>query len=109
MGYEITCVESSFRVTKPVSALAALKAANRRRALFDFEDIPVQVEKARTLAGALTACCWDVEKGADGRIAQLFYEGKLLTTIDDVERLFDVLAPFMRSGSYLLLEGEDGT
>jgi hypothetical protein len=109
MGYEITCRESSFKVLKPKSALAALKAAHRQAPFFeDFEEVPEGIDGATTLAAALAACDWDVERDADGKIDRLFYEGKLLTNFADVERLFQVLAPFVRTGSFLIVEGEDG-
>jgi hypothetical protein len=107
MGYSIDCDESRFRVIKPQAALAALKAANRQQPLFDFEQIPAEIESATTLVEALQACCWDVELDEDERIAHLFYEGKILTNFDDLERLFGVLAPFVESGSFLILRGED--
>jgi len=108
VGYEISCVDSTFRVLDPKAALAALKAANRAAPLFDYDEIEQDVEDAETLGDALAACCWDVEEDADGRIDKLFYEGKLLTDFDDLERLFHTLAPFVRPGCFLAIEGEDG-
>ena len=109
MGYSIDCRDSRFRVSKPKAAIAALKAANRKRPLFDFEEIPAQVEAARTVTDALQACCWEVEPDENGDVGALFYEGKVLTSVDDVERLFAILAPFVRTGSYLVIHGEGGS
>ena len=75
MGYEISCLESRFRVAKPEAALAALKVANSKQPLFDFEEIPDEVASASTLRDALTACCWDVELDENEAIDRLFYEG----------------------------------
>ena len=108
MSYDIRCTESDFVVLKPKSALAALKAANRRRPLFDYDDIPERIERAKTLGRALLECYWDVERDDEGRIERVFYEGNLLTDFDDLERFFGVLAPFVRSGSYVVIDGEDG-
>lgn len=108
MGYSIECHDSRFQISKPKAALAALKEANRRRALFSFEEIPVEIEAAKTVSDAIRACCWDIEEDENGNVAALFYEGKLLTTLGDVERLFGILAPFVKPGSYLVIQGEEG-
>ncbi len=109
MGFEITCIDSSFRVRRPRSALAALKAENERDPLWsEWEEVQSALAAAKTLTEALTACCWDVEHDAEGRIDKLFYEGKRLTNIEEVARLFAVLAPYVSMGSFLVLRGENG-
>lgn len=108
MGYSIDCRDSRFRISRPRAALAALQAANRDRPLFDFEALPAEVQAARTVVEALEACWWEVEADEKGHVSGLFYEGKLLTSLEDVERLFATLAPFVRAGSYLAIHGEDG-
>jgi hypothetical protein len=108
MGYEVTCIESLFRVAKPRSALAALKEAHERRPFWkESEEVQEDLARATTLRAALEACGWDVEC-AGGRIEKLFYEGKLLTNFEEVERLFSVLPPYVRSGSFVHVEGEGG-
>ena len=109
MGYEISCFESLVAILRPKSALAALKGANRQVSLFEgWDEVNDALEAAETLEAGLKACGWDAELDSDGRIEKLFYEGKLLTDIDDVERLFRIVAPFVRTGSFLMIEGEDG-
>ena len=109
MGYEIRCLDCDFRVARPRSALAALKRAQGQQSFFEGgEDFTVELSKSKTLAEALRVFWWDVEEDADGRIERVLYNGVMNTDFDDIERLFRVLAPFVRSGSYLEIEGEDG-
>jgi hypothetical protein len=103
----ISCRDSQFRVAKPEAALRVLKIANAKEPLFDFDEIPQQVAAASTLAEALTACGWDVEPDENEQIARLFYEGNLLTSFDDIERLFTILARYVDPSSYLVIEGDD--
>jgi len=108
MGNEISCTDSRFRLAEPEAALRALKRENRRRPLFDVDDIPEHVEHAETIVEAIEACLWDVECDGDGLVERLFYEGKYVTGDEDVDRFFAILAPYVESGSYLRIDGEDG-
>jgi hypothetical protein len=104
MSATYNCSESDFKVVKPKAALAALKAANEQAPFFEGDpDAAPGIERAQTLGRALEACGWEVELLA-GKIDKLFYDGAILGDFDeDLVRLFRVLAPFVRSGSYLEL------
>jgi len=107
MGYEIYCTESDFRVPRPRAALEAVKEADRERPIFDCE-VTEEIQAATTLAEALEACWFEVELSSDDKIEKLFYEGKLLTELEDMARLFSVLAPYVKSGSFLDFHDGEG-
>jgi hypothetical protein len=41
------------------------------------------LDAAATVADALQACCWEVERDENGEVGALVYEGKLLTTFKE--------------------------
>ena len=108
MGYEIHCTESDFRIPRPRAALEALREADRERPIFDWREVTEEIQAATTLAEALEACCFEVELSSDDKIEKLFYEGKLLTELEDMARLFTVLAPYVKTGSFLDFHDAEG-
>jgi hypothetical protein len=107
MGYEIHCIDTGLRFVRPRAALETLQERNRVKPLFDDEDVAAAIEEATSIEEALEACCFDVECGSDGRVEKVFYEGKLLGDIEDVHRLFAILAPFVKPGSYLAFHDDE--
>lgn len=59
-----------------------------------------------SLVELLDDCCWRVEDlDDDGGIAYMYLDDNV---IGDEEDWFKVIAPYVKPGSYLVFEGEDG-
>lgn len=63
------------------------------------------VSSARTVHEQLAEWRWEVQYAADGSITGLWFEGEKLG--DDL-LLLKAMAPYVRAGSYLDMQGEDG-
>lgn len=60
---------------------------------------------ARNLAEQLEEWRWRVDQAADGSITAVHFEGEKLG--DDL-RLWQLLAPFVQRGSFIVIHGEEG-
>lgn len=63
------------------------------------------VLEAETLADALSAWRWDAHLSDNGDVSYLYFRGEKAGQ-DDV--LFRAIAPYVTSGSYVCMRGEDG-
>ncbi len=112
MGYHMSMMEVSFRLSKTRSAeaLAAIKALAGSETIHDgsgehFSWVDTQgVTSAKTLEDALRAWRWDPSADDAGNIESLWFVGEKLG--DDM-RLFQAIAPFVEPGSYLQMIGDD--
>jgi hypothetical protein len=66
---------------------------------------PDAIEQATNLEGLLTALRWRPTCDKEGNIINVEYEGGKL---GEDEEIWGVFAPFIRSGSFIEMEGEDG-
>lgn len=64
-----------------------------------------QVTKAETLEAALEEWRFPVKADAEGNIISIYFDGEKL---GDEDQLFKELAPFVKSGSFIEMGGEDG-
>jgi hypothetical protein len=109
MGYYMTLESSKFRIDiknhrKALKAIKALSGGEGCGHHFSWVDT-TDFKKAKTLAEALEAWRWDAEMDEDYNIIGIDFGGEKL---GDDEILFRAIAPFVESGSYLELQGEDG-
>lgn len=65
-----------------------------------------ELEDANTAEKAFQAWRWDPEFDIEGNICGLEFEGEKL---GDDEQFFQTIAPWVRDGSFIEMEGEDGT
>jgi hypothetical protein len=61
---------------------------------------------AKTLEDAMSEWRYCPETDEDGNISNIYFEGE---KIGDEAALFKALAPFVKSGSYIQMHGEDGS
>jgi hypothetical protein len=61
---------------------------------------------AKTLEAAMTEWRYCPETDEEGNISNIYFEGE---KIGDETALFKALAPFVKSGSYIQMHGEDGS
>jgi hypothetical protein len=99
--------ESYFLIPKEnkPKALEAIKALGKTGKDFSW----VYTEKfvdSKTLEEALTEWRWDSELDNDSNIIDIQFSGEKLG--DDL-LLFETIAPFVKSQSYITMRGEDGT
>lgn len=64
------------------------------------------VIEATTFEELLKAWRWDPEEDSAGNIIALYFDGEKL---GDDEQLWSAIAPYVKSGSYIEMNGEDGT
>lgn len=64
-----------------------------------------QVTKAETLESALEEWRFPVKADAEGNIISIYFDGEKL---GDEDQLFKALAPFVKSGSFIEMSGEEG-
>lgn len=62
--------------------------------------------EAETLADALNEWRWEIEENNDGDVNGIQFVGEKL---GDDNFLFDAIAPFVQKGSFIEMQGEDGT
>lgn len=94
MGYYMKSHESNFFI--PVSdVLAVLEVLN--------EDVDEPVD---TINDAFLDRDFAVELDKEGNIVDVWFDGEKYS--DDNFAMFRAIAPYVRSGSYLIMEGEDG-
>jgi hypothetical protein len=92
-------------------ALATIKAlANEKDAkgkqLFYAWVTTEEYVNAETLEEAMNAWGWEATLDKDGNIESLYFTNEKL---GDDGTLFDAIAPYVKKGSFIDLEGEDGT
>jgi hypothetical protein len=63
------------------------------------------VLSAQTLVDALAAWRWDAKLDNDGNIYHIFFLGEKAGSDDN---LMEVIAPFVKCGSYIQMRGEEG-
>ncbi len=111
MGYCIDQRDTRFfiphsRINEAYAALNTLAAAadSARYGHFAWVDTAT-IRRARSLTEHLKEWRWEAEFDAQGNLTGLHFTGEKLG--DDFE-LFQALAPFVRSGSFIVMQGEDG-
>ena len=112
MGYEISCRSSDVRIARKheKDAMAAIIAAARKKAFADFGlgagDV-VAMMRAKSLDTLLEKFFYvHVSRDEDDRIEGLDFESGSYG--DTIEILLNILAPFVRKGSWMEIRGEDG-
>jgi len=113
MGCVMIQRESGFSIAAKdcAEALAAVKALHGREPIEDdsgphFAFVTTEgFLRAETLADAFAAWRWEAEESADGSIVGLAFMGE---KPGDEDMLFAALAPFVGSGSYIEMVGDDG-
>ena len=105
MGYCMSQNESKFHIKAADKdfALGAIKALCAMGS-FDWVDTVV-VKNSRNLTVAMNEWRWDVEEDEVGNIVAIAFSGEKAG--DDLT-LFKAIAPFVESGSYIGMLGEDG-
>lgn len=104
MGYCCSQRESEFFIpaSRKRDALEALREYDRRLHRKGFSG---RQTKADTLEDLMYEWGWEAENGSLGNIVYVRFDGDRLS---DEDKWFDVLAPFVKRGSYIDMEGEDG-
>ncbi len=107
MGYCMSQNESKFhiRAADKNLALRAIKALMiDKKGPFHWVDTAT-VKSSQNLADAMDEWRWDVEEDEAGNIVGIAFSGEKAG--DDLT-LFKAIAPFVESGSYIEMRGEDG-
>jgi hypothetical protein len=110
MGYYMEQVEANFRINaeNKAAALAAIQSLGSPEADGDIPSFTWvdtnRFMEAETLAEAFDAWRWDVEEDVDGNVVEISFQGQKLGC-DDV--FFKAISPFVLSGSYIEMSGED--
>ena len=63
------------------------------------------ITEAKTLEEAFTEWNWDVELDEEGNVSHISFTGE---KSGDYDKLFKAIAPYVESGSYIEMGGEDG-
>jgi hypothetical protein len=122
MGYCMSQRDAKFAILKDKkeAALQALKAtaSNTKRMgggsfngatgerTYHYAWVDMSYVKATTLTEAARKWRWDLVEEEDGHISDIEFRGEKL---GDDERFFEALAPFVEDGSFIEMEGEDGS
>ena len=104
MGYHMTQRDARFHLPRR-HFKAALKAVRQLLSapLYDSADHPT---RQRSLAKVLPVLGWEVEQDIQtGDIVSILFAGE--KAHEDLE-LLKVLAPFVKKGSFIAMDGEDG-
>ena len=115
MGYCVKNTESHFFIPKEYHgmALQAIKdfmlktypTDSGERVIRSFPRVNTdEVINSETLYDALYAWRWDAYVNEDDDITDLSFDGEKLGE-DDL--LFDVISPYVKEGSYIVMQGED--
>ena len=108
MGYCMSQDESKFhiQVSKKVSALRAIKdLVTDKKGSFTWIDADT-IKSCRNLTDAMSEWRWDIEEDDAGDVVGVAFSGEKAG--DDLA-LFKAIAPFVTSGSYIEMHGEDGS
>ena len=105
MGYYIEQKDTNFRINKNQfdAALAALKKLILIKPRLTWVERD-EVLNAETLFDALTACRWTPYMDVKGNITHIEFTCEKL---GDDEEIFGAIAPFVKSGSFIEIEGSD--
>lgn len=107
MGYCMSQNESKFHIkaSDKDQALRAIKAlVSEKKEPFTWVDTDT-VKRSRTLAAAMGEWRWDIDEDEAGNVVSITFSGEKAG--DDLT-LFKAIAPFVESGSYIEMHGEDG-
>jgi hypothetical protein len=107
MGYCMSQNESKFHIKAPNKdlALRAIKAMMaEKKGVFSWVDTTT-VKCCRDLVTAMGEWRWDIEEDEAGDVIGIAFSGEKAG--DDLT-LFKAIAPFVESGSYIEMHGEDG-
>lgn len=106
MGYCMSQNDSVFRIkaSDKTLALRAIKALMDEKKSFSWVDTAT-VKGCRNLVGAMKEWRWDLDEDENGHISGIAFAGEKAG--DDLT-LFKAIAPFVESGSYIEMCGEDG-
>lgn len=99
MGYDVSNRGGRFFLGQSKSSDAA-KALRKYRVSCGYD-----CDKSESLVDILNDLCWRAEIDDAGNIVDLYLNDERL---GDEETFFEVLAPFVKPGSFIALEGEDG-
>ena len=66
---------------------------------------PEQFLSAKTLEEAMDAWRWEIDLDEKGNVEEISFCGE---KIGDDKLLFDAIAPWVKKGSYIEMQGEDG-
>lgn len=121
MGYCMNLREESFKIKKKNVApcLKALKELanqtlkgtgftiiNGKKTKQQFAWVSTETfANAKTLKESLEEWRWDIEMKEDGSVDGISFSGE---KIGDENHLFEAIAPYVESGSYIEMSGEDG-
>lgn len=105
MGYYITQQDQDFCIKKKnrSAALAAIKTLSDRRSYSWVHRNDVR--KSSTFEMAMHAWRWEVHLNKQGDATSIYFEGQ---KHGDDAILFAAIAPYVESGSYIEMRGEDG-
>lgn len=103
MGYCASMVDSSFHIAAEdkQKALVAAKGMKEHYHWVSQGDI----QGSRTLEELLDTWGYDVEVDDEGNIKDISFNSEKL---GDEAKMFEVIAPFVKSGSFIEMQGEDG-
>lgn len=106
MGYNILIIKTHFRIVtdNTDSVLLALKNLATREQDFAFVKNNLLIE-SNDISSAFEAWRWLPEIDDEGNVVDLDFVGEKL---GDEQILFDTIAPFVETGSYIIVAGEDG-
>lgn len=101
MSYDMTQHDTQFFMDK--SSLEAARQALRSAAA---DCKWFNMRNTRSLENTVYQFGWSLEFDDDDNVNGIEH---LLTCAGDEERLFNAIAPYVKSGSYIQMTGEDGT
>ena len=111
MGYYADQMDASFAINRKsfTKALKAIKALGKERGDMPYGCFCSWVDMgfvdAENLMDAMEAWRWEVEIDEKGNISGVEFMGEKL---GDDKVLFDAIAPFVKDGSYIEMQGGDG-
>jgi hypothetical protein len=111
MGYwiEVNKVYFRLKAEKIPETIKAIKSLHGKEPISDssgshFSWVDNQFYKLNTIQELMAEFRWKPTTGENGDLIDLEFTGQKL---GDDEEFFDVIAPFVESGSYIEVEGED--
>jgi hypothetical protein len=112
MGYCMSQCESDFFVPadKLGAMVAAIQALHGEETIGDssgrhFSWVPQNFHTISDPVESLRAWRWDAELDDEGNINVLYFGGE---KVGDEDTLFSAIAPFVKAGSYIEMQGEEG-
>lgn len=112
MGYYVDQIDSSFFIeqSNKKHALEAIKALVGKETIDDasgrhFSWVDNEFANCQNLSQAMLKWRWDTECDSDDNVASICFTGSKL---GDDKILFDAIAPFVKAGSFIKMQGEEG-